>query len=150
MIGLDDVVWSLALVLPATSPEERVLELLRVHMTGDMGFTRASVARKEGMFTSGLTDAIGAYFARPVPEDEVPPIDGDPFTNTQEYPTGFALGRAEIHGERATVPVRFDLAGRPRLVVAVLAKVSGSWRLDDLRYEDGSTFRTLLRPSPSN
>jgi hypothetical protein len=58
------------------------------------------------------------------------------------------LGSAEIDAERATVSIRFDVAGRPRLVVAVLAKASGSWRLDDLRYEDGSTFRSLLRPSP--
>jgi hypothetical protein len=49
-----------------------------------------------------------SVFARPVPSDEAPVINGDPFTNSQEYPPGFTVGAVLRVGSRATVPVRFD------------------------------------------
>jgi hypothetical protein len=114
-------------------------------MTDDMGFTPESVARKRSLLTPGLGGAIGTYFARPFPEDEVPPIAGDPFTDSQEYPTRFTLGPSASGGADAVVAVSFAGDVRHRRVDFVLRREEERWLLDDLRYEDGSTLRALLQ-----
>jgi len=123
-----------------------VLELLRQHMTRNMAFTKGSAARKASMLTESLARAIAAYFARPVSADEAPVINGDPFTNSQEYPSGFTVGAVLRAGSRATVAVRFDEGGRYKIVEYRLQLSGTTWRVDDLHYPDGATFRGLLKP----
>jgi hypothetical protein len=146
LLGLDNVVWTLSNEKAARSPEAAVLDLYAVHMSGDMGFTPALVESKRRFLTKGLNAEIDAYFARPAPKDEPPVINGDPFTGTQEYPTRFSLEPAAISGAEATVPFVFTDGARKRTVTAVLRKDGSAWLLDDLRYEDGETFRKLLGP----
>jgi hypothetical protein len=147
LIGLDQVVWSLKRTTSGLTPDAAVLDFLRDHMTQDMAFTNAALARKKLQLTKRLANAIDAYFARPVPTDEVPRINGDPFTNSQEHPTTFTLGKVMRVGSRATVPVRFDEGGSHKIVEFRLQRVGGTWCLDDLHYEDGGTLRELLKPS---
>jgi len=147
LLGLDHVVWQVRRTSLELSPEAAVLELLRQHMTRDMAFTKGSAARKASMLTESLTRAIAAYFARPVPRDEAPAINGDPFTNSQEYPSGFTVGAVLRAGSRATVPVRFDEGGRYKIVEYRLQLAGTTWRVDDLHYPDGATFRGLLKPA---
>jgi len=146
LFGLDHVVWQVRRTNLELSPEAAVLELLRQHMTRDMAFTKGSAARKASLLTQSLTRAIAGYFARPVPRDEVPVINGDPFTDSQEYPSGFTVGAVLRVGSRATVPVRFDEEGRSKLVEYRLQLSGTTWRVDDLHYPDGVTFRGLLKP----
>ena len=145
LTALDGVVWTLERTAPATGPAAAVLALLREHMTGDMGFAPDTVARKRALLTPGLARAIDAYFERPVSEDLVPPIDGDPFTDSQEYPSRFSLGEAASVGAGAVVPVSFRDGARVRGVEFVLRRDGERWLVDDLRYEDGGTLRELLR-----
>ena len=77
--------------------------------------------------------------------DEVPPINGDPFTYSQEYPSRFTLGRPGADAAQAVVPVSFSDGSRTRRVDYVLRRDGGGWRVDDLRYDDGGTLRGLLR-----
>jgi hypothetical protein len=119
--------------------------LLLEHMAGDMAFTRSSVARKDEFLTRGLRRAIARYFAKDFPKDEPPPINGDPFTNTQEYPNRFALGPATIAGDAARLPVTFTGEGFKRIVVADLKRARQRWLVNDLRYEDGVTLRDRLK-----
>jgi hypothetical protein len=145
MLGLDNQIWTLTRQQRSESPEAAVLDFLRTHMTQEMAFQKASVAQKRAMITDALQREINAYFARPFPKDEPPPINGDPFTNSQEYPTSFVLGKAVIQGASAEVATRFSDGVRTRVVVFRMQRGGSSWRLDDLKYEDGSTFRQLLR-----
>jgi hypothetical protein len=147
LLGLDGVARRLENRSTAETPEAVVQRLLTEHMTHDMGFTPALVAPKRAFFTTGLNAAIDAYFALPLPEDEVPPIDGDPITSTQEYPSRFTLNAAVVDGAATVVPVVFSDGVRTRRVDFVLARDAGRWRVDDLRYEDHTTFRELLRPA---
>lgn len=147
LLGLDHVVWQVRRTSLELSPEAAVLEFLRQHMTRNMAFTKGSAARKASMLTESLTRAIAAYFARPVPRDEAPVINGDPFTNSQEYPPGFTVGAVLRAGSRATVPVRFDEEGRYKVVEYRLQLAGTTWRVDDLHYPDGATFRGLLKPA---
>lgn len=144
LLGLDNSVWTLARTAPDASPESAVLELLRVHLSHDMRFDSTSVAPKQPHLTRNLREAITGYFQQPLPVDEVPPIDGDPFTDSQEYPARFVLGSARIDGARALVPVRWQDDSRSWVVEMVLLQEGGSWRVDDLGYERAESLRTLL------
>ena len=130
------------------TPRASVQQLFADHFKNDMGFTRDTVARKRNWLTPGLNQEIDTYFRQPFPADEPPPINGDPFTNTQEYPTTFQVGEAVMDGVRANVPVVMTIGATRRTVRAQVVRQGSGWLVDDLIYEDGSTFRALLKEQP--
>ena len=146
LLGLDGIVWRLQRRGAWPSPEAAVRDLLHLHFIGDMGFSRATVARKRSHLSPDLARAIDAYFARPQSAHAAPAIDGDPFTDAQEYPDRFAVGRAVIDGASARVAVGLGEAASARVVHVLLRRSGGRWRVDDLRSDDGRTLRQLLQP----
>jgi hypothetical protein len=144
LLGLDNVVWTLRPARTASTPSEIVQELLIVHFTHDMGFTRDSVARKNQFLSADLRTRIGRYLAAPQSPDEVPAINGDPFTDTQEYPDRFTLGAARTEAQRTVVPVNFTIADAKRRVDYVLVSEGNRWVVDDLVDERGESVRELL------
>jgi hypothetical protein len=148
LLAIDNVIWVLdrspGARAPAGTPEHAVQRLLEAHFAGDMGFDAGTVAAKRAHLAPVLQAAIATYFAQPRPADEVPPVDGDPFTDSQEYPVLFSVREAVPHGARRQVPVRFDDGYRARTVVFELVPDSAGWRLEELRYEHGRTLRQLL------
>ena len=149
LLGLDNQVLILSrapgALAEANSPEGRVQRLLEAHFRGNMGFTPASTKRKQDWLSTRLKDRVAHYFAQPASADEVPVINGDPFTDSQEYPTRFAVNKASVRGSSAEVPVRFADAYRNRNVTYRLVRERGVWRLDDLVYEQGETLQGLLK-----
>jgi hypothetical protein len=121
-----------------------VQELLVTHFTHDMGFSPASVAQKRGFLSTGLRARIRRYFAVPQPPDEVPEIDGDPFTDSQDYPNGFTLAAARTTTQRTVVPVYFADADSKRRVDYVLVRQGTRWVVDDLVDERGESLRKLM------
>jgi len=144
LLGLDNVVWTLRPVQPAASPAEIVQELLIVHFTHDMAFTRESVARKRGFLSAALQARITHYLGAPQSADNVPAIDGDPFTDSQEYPDRFTLGVTRTGAKRTVVPVHFADASSKRRVDYVLVREGARWVVDDLVDERGQSLRKLL------
>ena len=144
LLGLDNVVWTLRPVQPAASPAEIVQELLIVHFTHDMAFTRESVARKRGFLSAALQARITHYLGAPQSADNVPAIDGDPFTDSQEYPDRFTLGVTRTSAKRTVVPVHFADASSKRRVDYVLVREGARWVVDDLVDERGQSLRKLL------
>jgi hypothetical protein len=127
------------------TPVQAVEDLFAVHFAGDMGFTHESVARKQSLLTPDLYALLVAELERPQAENEPPYINGDPFTDTQEYPQGYEVEGAEIVGDTASVAVEFTLqGGGSRRIIVLLQKVGTAWQSSDLRYEDGRTLRQLL------
>jgi hypothetical protein len=149
LLGLDNRVLTLSrapgALAAATAPEGRVQRLLEAHFSGDMRFDAAGVAPKLHWLSGPLKQRIAAYFYRPRRAGEAPVINGDPFTDSQEYPTRFAVGKAEITRQRAQVPVRFADGLRERVVVFLLLREKAVWQVDDLRYERGGTLQNLLQ-----
>ena len=143
-LGLDNVVWTLRPAGKALTPAERVQELLVTHFTHEMAFTRESLAVKREFLSAGLLAAAEAYFAKPSSPDEVPEIDGDPFTDTQEYPDRFTLGAIRATARRTVVSVRFAGDQLTRRVDYVLVREDGRWVVDDLVDERGGALRRLL------
>jgi hypothetical protein len=148
LLGLDNQILTLShapgALASAESPEGRMQRLLELHFNADMGFTPENVKSHRAWFSKALDAAMTRYFARPAPEDEVPAIDGDPFTDSQEYPSRFSVGKARVTGDQAEVPVRFSDAFSDRSMVYVLKREGGTWQLDNLRFSSGETLLDLL------
>lgn len=138
-----------ALAQPST-PTAVVQALLASHLAGDMALTRASLAPKAAWLTPALQARLERWLALPQDPDEAPDINGDPFSNTQEYPSAFSLAPARVQGHRAELTATFTGAGiRPSRVTLLLRRAGGEWRVDDLRYPDGSRLTQLLGgPAP--
>jgi hypothetical protein len=144
LLGLDNVVWTLRPVRPATTAAEMVQELLVTHFTHDMAFTRESVAHKRKFLSAALQARLTRYLAAPQSPDEAPEIDGDPFTDSQEYPDRFTLGAARTIARRTIVPVHFADASSKQRVDYVLVREGGRWVVDDLVDERRQSLRTRL------
>ena len=148
LLALDNQILTLShspgALASADSPEGRVQRLLEAHFGGDMGFTPANLKGQRIWFSRALDGAMSRYFARPTSVDEVPTVDGDPFTDSQEYPQRFSVGTARMSKGKADVPVRFSDAFRERTVIYVMRREGGTWHLDDLRLGTGETLRGLL------
>lgn len=144
LFALDNRIWTLdrtpGTKASKTSPEGVVQRLLEAHFSGDMGFSPASVEAKKSALSDALRKAIAAYFARPADPNEAPPINGDPFTDSQDYPARFAVRLDDKKAKGVAVPVEFSDAFRKRTVLFLMARDGGRWLVDDLQFEDGSTL----------
>lgn len=152
LFALDGRLYSLSraagALAAAAAPEAAVQALLERHFAGNRGFSIDAWSALREALSGGLWLAVEAYAAAPWPADEVPPINGDPLTDSQEPPTRFAVGAARLEGLRTEVPVRFaDAYGERRLVYRLLQE-DGRWRVQDLRYADGSWLSELLAERP--
>lgn len=153
------VALAAALLLPAravpeqagTSARAVVRAFYAYHMAHNAGFTPAALKRRARWLSPGLLARCRTYFATPQPPDEVPPIDGDPFTDSQDYPTAFRIGGVTEAGDTARVRVTLTWpgpGGDRRTVTAVLLRAVGAWRIDDVRPGDGPSLRELLAARP--
>lgn len=133
-------------VAPAPSPEPAavVRALFADHFKHEMGFTKASVARKAKWLTADFLQRLNTELERPSSPDEVPNIDGDPFTDSQEYPTKFTVGKPSTVGGAAKVPVTLTGNGRRTTIFAILHHGQDGWQVDDIVYQDGRTLRSYL------
>lgn len=130
---------------PAAAPVSVVRAFYRFHFAHDMAFTRAAVRQRARWLTPDLNALCRAYFAAPSPADEPPAIDGDPFTDSQEYPASFRLGAATVAGDTALVPVTFSWKdGDTQPGVTVVLTRRDGWRIADIRFARGGTLRDLL------
>ncbi|MGQ0620912.1 MAG: hypothetical protein ACT4QA_13480 [Panacagrimonas sp.] len=150
LVVLDGRVWSLSNTAgtraDSDAPEATVQALLEAHFAGDRGFAPAALDSKQRWLSVRLRAAIKTYFARARPQGEVPPIDGDAFTDTQEGPTRFAVGSAETTGDSARLPVRFADGWSEKRLRYLLVREPDGWRLDDIAFDETSprTLRMIL------
>lgn len=149
LLALDNQILTLSrsagTLASATSPEARVQQFLEVHFSGDMAFTSERAKAYREWFSKRLEHALTVYFAKPEIKDEVPAIDGDPFTSSQSYPTRFSVGKAKVSGITAELPIRFSDAFSDSTIVYVLTRENGKWQLDDVRFGDGDTLTGLIQ-----
>src|SRR5262249_28374483 len=81
-------------------------------------------------------------------EDRPPALDGDPFIDAQEWNvTNIAIVVRDDAPDRALALVSFFNNGEPRQVELTLVKLDAGWRVDDIRWREG-TLRGLYKESP--
>jgi hypothetical protein len=132
--------------LTVSAAADLVKAFYTFHFAHDMAFTRAAVRARRAWLSPDLLERCRAYFAKPDDPNVVPPIDGDPFTDSQEYPRSFNVVLATLEGDSARVQVAmvWPRAER-RIVTVVLTPVDRAWRIADLRYTRGEpSLRELL------
>jgi hypothetical protein len=148
LLAMSNAIWTLdrspGAMASATIPAGVVQRFLEAHFARDMGFTPTAMQRKMRFVTPALYALMTRYFALPANPNEAPDINGDPFTNSQEYPTRFSVGDATVSGLQATVRVRLSDAFRVKNLTYQLRRENTVWRIDDVKYDDGTSLRAQL------
>ena len=76
---------------------------------------------------------------------EVGRLDGDPLYNAQDMEIkDFSVSAPEMAGGDARVTVNFKNLGKPTRVVYMLSRTANSWKISDIRYDDGSSLKKIL------
>ncbi len=144
-IGLDNAVLRWDRVSIDASPEATVQSLLVQHFANGMSLSTQSIESQSAWLSPTLTERFQSWFAREVPSDEVPELNGDPFTDSQEPPDRFELAAARVQGAYAELTVTFSgEAMQAYPVQFLLTRTQGVWRIEDLRYRDGELLSRLL------
>ncbi|MFT7723943.1 MAG: hypothetical protein QM788_14125 [Roseateles sp.] len=131
------------------TPQSTVQRLLQTHFAAGLGYTQADLPRLAPWLSPSLLAALQAERARAAQQDDVPEIDGDPFTDTQEPPTRFTVGATRLRGDRARVTVRFTDGRRSHALHYELLRTPAGWRIDDITDRRGDSLRAVLQePQP--
>ena len=134
--------------MTAQSPEDAAERVVRAcyrwHFSHDKAFTDRSVHQKERWLAPDLLTACSAYLARTAGHEGAPSIEGDPFTDSQEYPRSHRVGTANIDGGVASVPVTMIWRHERRIVTVKLRQIDGAWRISDLVPEGTPPLTSLL------
>ncbi|MFO1184499.1 MAG: DUF3828 domain-containing protein [Bauldia sp.] len=107
-----------------------------------------SQAQINALFTPAVAAMILADRKAAAARKEVPNLDGDPFVDAQDYEiTGVQVVVTLTDGDksRATAVAMFKNFGKPVSVDYVLLKTKAGWRIDDIKWPEGS-LRAVLKP----
>ena len=126
------------------SPKALVADLYRQHNQKHSPFFQTrSRARVDQYFTKRLADLIwkDAHGSK----GEVGALDGDPLYNAQDMKiTHFSIGSPKYSNGKAEVSVSFENFGKKNELVFQLAKNRNVWKIDDIKYDDGTTLVRIL------
>ena len=100
-------------------------------------------------FTKQLADLI--WKDATTSQGEVGAIDADPLYAGQDLEIkNFAVGKAEINGQSATVPVTFTNYGQKQTLTFALKQVDAAWKIDDIKYSSEDSLLKWLKGANSN
>jgi hypothetical protein len=141
------LVLSFSTVLPqgakSSAPSQAVNSFYRFHLSHNMDFTKRNVIQRRGWLTPELYGLLLNEFKREdeyskTHLDEMSYMQGDPFTDSEEYPTSFRVGKSTLSGEKAQVEVTFLWGAKSsrgkdsRDSVVELAKDQGKWLVSNI------------------
>jgi hypothetical protein len=92
------------------------------------------------LFSSRFYAMLMAEFSKPVAAGDAPDLDWDVFTNAQDTPEGFSVGKARIENGIANVAVELlwspEFKIRKSSVDVILIEVDHEWKIEDFYYPD--------------
>lgn len=126
------------------------------HLAHNKDFTAANVRQRRPWLTAEFYALFLKEFARQAEyskahPDEAPDFEGDPFTDSQEYPDSFRVGTVVATGNRAKATVTLDWSAKTSLGVdsrnisVEMIKVGAGWLINDIVTSDGSSLRDELK-----
>lgn len=115
-------------------PAQTVQSFYAYHFKHDMGFGASQVKARKAWLAPKLYALITKALAKPVPKGDAPDIDGDIFTDSQDTPNSFQIGKATIDKETAKVDVTFIWPGEKRHVTVILTQIEKAWLITDIDY----------------
>lgn len=125
------------------------------HLAHNKDFTVRNVQLRKRFLTAELYGLLVKELKRQAAEskahpDEAPEFEGDPLTDSQEYPDSFRVGKAEVSGDLAQVTVTLLWSARTsrgrdkREIVVELTKGGAGWLINDIVNHEGSRLRDEL------
>ena len=157
------IVFALILILSAytlasaqtpdrSSAASAVRSFYAFHLAHTKDFTAANIRLRRqwltpefyGLFLGELKRQAEYSKAHP---DEAPDFEGDPFTDSQEYPDSFRVGTVMTNGGRAKATVTFDWSAKTsrgvdsRNLTVEMIKAGAVWLINDIVTSDGSSLR---------
>ena len=128
----------------ADDPALLVTDLYKQHDAKKSPFFQKDRARIDKYFTKGLGDLILRDATKPV--DEVGALGADPLYDGQDFEIKkFAVGKAVVEGEKATVPVTFENFGESKKVNLSLVLADNVWKISDIKYDHGVSLFAVLK-----
>lgn len=128
----------------ADDPALLVTDLYKQHDAQKSPFFQKDRARIDKYFTKALGDLILRDATKPV--DEIGALGADPLYDGQDFEIKkFAVGKAVIEGEKATVPVTFENFGEKKKVTISLALTDNAWKISDIKYDHGASLFSILK-----
>jgi hypothetical protein len=101
-------------------------------------------ARVDRYFTKTFADLIWKY-SKAVSAEEAT-FDADPLYNAQDLELkNFAVGRAVVKGDAATLPVTFTNFGEKVTINYKLKLAGGVWKIDDIMYSPKDSLATWMK-----
>ena len=126
------------------------------HLAHNKGFTVRNVQLRKRFLAAEFYGLLLKELKRQAAEtkahpDEVPDFDGDPFTDSQEYPDSYRVGKAETNGDLTKVTVTLLWSGRTsrgrdkRDIVVEVTRSGAGWLINDIINNEGSRLRDELK-----
>ena len=125
------------------SPEQVVADLYHQHKRQSPFFQKKSRSLVDRYFDKDLADLIWNV---PDSPGEVGPLDGDPLYNAQDMEIrNFVIHKAMVTNGTATALVTFTNIGKKQEVKFLLASRQSSWKITNIRYDDGTDLIGILK-----
>jgi hypothetical protein len=132
-----------------------VAAFYKLHLSNNTSFTRENIMRKRRWLAPELYKLMLNEFRREdawVKEnpDQVPYFTGDPFTNSQEHPSSYRTGQAEVTGNNAKVDVTLSWTEGgntvdTRKITVMLRKHGSKWLISNIVSGEGTNAVTDLK-----
>lgn len=130
--------------IKADDPALLVTDLYKQHDAKKGPFAQKDRSRIDKYFTKAFGDLI--YRDATNPEDQVGALGADPLYDGQDFEIKkFAVGKAVIEGEKATLPVTFENFGESKKVTLSLALTDNVWKISDIKYDHGASLFAILK-----
>lgn len=136
------------------TPEALIKDLYKVHAEDfknqdDRILNGKSRTLLDKYFDKNLADLIWKDLTTHT--DEVGVIDFDLFYNSQDTDIkNLTVGRAEIEGAKATVPVSFMNYDSKETVTFLLVRQNSGWKITDIRYGPNDTLIKYFKEDAEN
>lgn len=125
------------------------------HFAHKFDYTLRGLPQRRKWLDATLYKLLVAELKKPTKKDEAPDLNGDPFTNSQEYPTTFRIGNTKESGTTASVEIIFIWKEKGKVidesgVEVILAKAQNLWKISNIissKEPDGDLLKFLQRTS---
>lgn len=161
------ILWTLSLGAPPPAQAQTpagpqapsiiaVRSFYTFHLAHNKDFTLRNIQQRKPFLTPELYGLLVSELKRQAAyskahPDEAPDFEGDPLTDSQNYPDSFRVGRAEVTGDLVKVTVtlmwsRRTSRGRDNRDIIVETTKSGQqWLISDVINQDGTSLRADLK-----
>jgi hypothetical protein len=130
---------------PATAGPGDVVHDLYKSAQAHFGFSPESVKAAKPWVSAGLYAKMLKKVNEPVPKGDAPDIEGDLFLDSQDPPDKFEVGKADIDGTKARVPVTLIWPSEQRHQTVDLEQIGGAWKVTEVVYGKDGKLTDLLK-----